>query len=746
MSSKYPSLRSDAVVLAETALNSGAGNKRARPRLSGTGTDSLMDLSRAIHFFNDKYSETKVHGNQKLQMALENIQKTAKADGLSNDDITSILDVACSARFSDAVNSKLIKSLLPNEKLSEQVILNCISWICTNRPSAEIQVLLSRWMVLVFDVVDGKDKIHSLYGVIFNLIESDLLCPHICHLLYLLTCKEDVMSFRVKKLLNLQKRVGAHPHISGLLSVYKLYRPSWLSVMIPSSQRIYFKKTGARVWEGDMKNAKDRICQSASPAFDVNATCTNLAQKSKRRRQELIPRPSSSNFVEESGLYNFIISESSKVPVSQIKTFHQLLINLDRLELPSRVGAVLQSPLLQHALSCTKDEDIIQRLSFWLYQTLHEELLDCDDAGNNPRAEHLLQLLINFTEFLQEDIPVSESFLVKYLYVWNGLDYRPYILQLITRFRIHPFQKLNDLVLEPLRKLFFCSSVYFKCQLIYSLTELLRHYLEVELPKHRVHRKEKTGDDGDAADKTNCDLMFEELLDRELAVDTIQQLVSFVDKICCVGLQQENENSLLLYHVLSFYDLISVMFRNYYMPFVCVPSFAIVYKALLSNNAVILCRICKIICNYKEEYNKMKRVEDSSLKAKLKEGIKTLNQYIIDFSNALWRNMVFVGKSKTLVFDIPMNLLQKSNVTSTNIIFSIQQHVALSGFSYKFLKETQAIEDFHPIQIKGNTRNEYVQFLSNECLDGIVSFINTFIKRGSSTVHVNSSHSRDESG
>ena len=44
--------------------------------------------------------------------------------------------------------------------------------------------------------------------------------------------------------------------------------------------------------------------------------------------------------------------------------------------------------------------------------------------------------------------------------------------------------ELNDLVLEPLRSLFFCSSIFFKCQVIYTLTELLRNYVSIELPRH----------------------------------------------------------------------------------------------------------------------------------------------------------------------------------------------------------------------------------------------------------------------
>ena len=45
--------------------------------------------------------------------------------------------------------------------------------------------------------------------------------------------------------------------------------------------------------------------------------------------------------------------------------------------------------------------------------------------------------------------------------------------------------ELNDLILEPLRNLFVCSSIFFKCQLVYCFTELLRNYVILELPRYQ---------------------------------------------------------------------------------------------------------------------------------------------------------------------------------------------------------------------------------------------------------------------
>ncbi len=65
------------------------------------------------------------------------------------------------------------------------------------------------------------------------------------------------------------------------------------------------------------------------------------------------------------------------------------------------------------------------------------------------------------------------------------LCYKP--LFVISRYP----SELNDLILEPLRHLFFCSSVYFKCQVAYGLTELLRNYIILELPRYRHYIAKK---------------------------------------------------------------------------------------------------------------------------------------------------------------------------------------------------------------------------------------------------------------
>lgn len=69
-----------------------------------------------------------------------------------------------------------------------------------------LQLAILKWLLVVFDHIDDKEVLHNLYGVLFFFTEYDTLVrakimapcccsrsqmPHVCHLLYLLTRRQD---------------------------------------------------------------------------------------------------------------------------------------------------------------------------------------------------------------------------------------------------------------------------------------------------------------------------------------------------------------------------------------------------------------------------------------------------------------------------------------------------------------------------------------------------------------------------
>ncbi|XP_035693928.1 centromere protein I-like [Branchiostoma floridae] len=366
----------------------------------------LPSLKDSLSYFTDESANTKVRGNIKLQLALEGIEQHAQSKGLSPDNILSLTLVITRGQFGDSTNSRLVKCLIPATAVPEEAAVRAISWICTNKPSKSVQAFLLRWLVLVYDLIDGKDKLHALYGVLFFFIQSDVLCPHVCHLLYLLTRKQDVRLFRVRPLLDLQTRLGAQPHLTGLLSLYKLYRPDLVNVPLNKTPRVFFKQTD-KAWAALIRQVQLRNCPREERDQWLKTTqipITNIFNDldptkeplPKKAKLDCIPAIGYPRSLDQSSA-----AQSDKVPVQLIGSFEELLQNLDNLELPSQAAAVLRSQYLQHFVSCHPQQHVAHRIGYWLYRTLRQDLVDCPSASTKPRVEKLLKALINFTDFLQ---------------------------------------------------------------------------------------------------------------------------------------------------------------------------------------------------------------------------------------------------------------------------------------------------------------------------------------------------------
>ncbi|XP_019634916.1 PREDICTED: centromere protein I-like [Branchiostoma belcheri] len=697
-------------------------------------TRQLPNLEDSLSYFTDESASTKVRGNIKLQLALEGIEQHAQNKGLSPDTILSLTQVITSGKFADSTNSRLVKCLIPATTVPEEAAVRAISWMCTNKPSKNVQALLLRWLVLVYDLIDGKDKLHALYGVLFFFIQSDVLCPHVCHLLYLLTRKQDVRLFRVRPLLDMQTRVGAQPHVTGLLSLYKLYRPELINVPL-KTHRVFFKQTD-KAWAALIRQVQLRNCPREERDQWLKTTqipITNLINdvdpttepRAKKAKLDCIPA------IEYSGcLDQNTTAQSDKVPVQLVGSFQELLNNLDNLELPSQAAAVLRSQYLQHLVSCHPQQHVAHRIGYWLYRTLHQDLVDCPSASTKPRVEKLLKALINFTDFLQEGVPLCEMFLWEYLFTWNGLDHRPQILQLITRSRLHPFQRLNDYVLEPLRRLFFTSRVHCKCQILACLTELLRNHVSVEWARHQQTQNSE--------EETTSLSLFP--VDSEVfpALQSIQELVFYVDRLCVVGLQQEDGHAMLMHYTLGFFELVTQLQRRFDIPLVHAPSAPIVYMAMFDTNALTVARICAIMYGFREEVTSLKQKPVQESYGFTSSSIRKFNNCILDICDALWRCKAFSsGKNEASVFHVPKSVVKQTGIEGVGESFSLYNHIALQGFTHTFLQKS--LPPGTPITPRPRSRQStqdrsaYLDFLTSQGLEGIQGFISSFIKVGKSS-------------
>ncbi|XP_048461268.1 centromere protein I [Rhincodon typus] len=667
-----------------------SGKVKTRSRMV---SDNVELLQQAVEYFTTVKERTPSNGN----LHLDTIESIAFDKGLSPDVIESLVDVAMSARLVDRFNIRLLKCLIPASVVPECAVTNAISWMCTRKPTITVQVLFIRWLITVFDLLDSKKQLHSLYGIIFFYLQNDKLCPYICHLLYLLTKKENVKRFRVKKLIDLQAKMGMQPHLMALLLLYKIHAPEYVCLACagqPKNLQVsgsFWKKAIERVQNNGYR-------QLSRPPELVNLTEPPMRKRKKKMHRELIPVVSSAPHLTEQSCS---LMQSKSFPLEQLATFFQLLDNFDRIEI-----AICQSRFVSSLI----------------------EFADCSGDSLQREKEFIefLNIIIRTQEFLQEGFSCCEDFVFKSLSLYDSLWCSSQILALLTR--ISPSTDMISFYFDPLMKLFFTSSIYFKCSVIESLTSLLMKWLTW----HSVCVADLDRDIPNV-------LQSPQNVTLSGLVNSVSELVEFTARISIVALQMEAYNSLLLHFILNFYETVSDMYLKYNLPLVILPPAGIIYPALLSLESVSLNQLCHIMYRYRTNLTALKSL-DSSTNAQigLKVNRKTFQQYNAFMKAAvscLWTTRNFEQDIHPMGIGIEYNLLAQTKVPDPVSSFTLVNHPALMGHAINFTQKgwPNGKKRLHAIQ--GKTWNWYVEYLYNQGLDGLKHFLESCIHTVSSSEH-----------
>ncbi|NWT18923.1 CENPI protein, partial [Vireo altiloquus] len=274
---------------------------------------------------------------------------------------------------------------------------------------------------------------------------------------------------------------GMQSHLQALLSLYKLFCPEQVTITLPGKMKTYFKNSEGP-WKAAITAVRQRN-QGTSPLSQAVFLGTSQPQSRKRKWNAQLVIPASStntNNLEEDREKNhvYLYSTNESFPVEQLRTFPQLLQNIHRLEFPSQMGSVLTNPLLLHYMNCVKEESIYLRLYYWMGQMLQEECPWC--VVDNPCEEEFksfLETIYKAECFLQEGFSACEEFLYKTLPLWDGSCCRSEVLRLVSWIPLSSSSDIKSYLYDPLAKLFFTSSIYFKCSVLESLKELLQNWL-----------------------------------------------------------------------------------------------------------------------------------------------------------------------------------------------------------------------------------------------------------------------------
>nr|XP_027788639.1 centromere protein I [Marmota flaviventris] len=678
------------------------------------GDDQAEDaLQITLEYFEKGPIKTSRSKNKILEKHLKTVENMAWKNGLAPDAIDILLNAALSGKFGNAVNTRILKCLIPATLISEHSVVKAVSWLCVGKCSGSTKVLFYRWLVAMFDFIDNKEQINLLYGFFFASLQDDALCPYVCHLLYLLTKKENVKPFRVRKLLDLQAKIGMQPHLQALLSLYKFFVPTLISVSLPVRKKIYFKNS-ENMWNSALLAMRLRNQQPFPEPLKLVLGSANVRPlKRKLNSHSVIPALNSGSYTKECGKKEMSLSDclshNRSFPLEQLQNFPQLLQNIHCLELPSQIGSVLNNSLLLHYINCVRDESILLRLYHWLSQTLQEECIwyKVNNYEHGKDFTNFLDTIIRAQCFLQEGFYSCEAFLYKSLPLWDGLCCRSQFLQLVSWIPFSSFSEVKPLLFDHLAQLFFTSTIYFKCSVLQSLKELLQNWL-LWLSV-------------DICMKPLTSSLLETTLGGSM--DSVSKLIDYVGWLSTTAMRLESNSTFLLHFILDFYEKVCDIYVNYNLPLVVLFPPGIFHSALLSLDTSILNQLCYIMHRYHKNLSAAKKNElVQKAKSEFNFSSKTyqqFNQYLTTMVGCLWTSKPFEKGTY-----IDLQILESAGIMEYKNSLNLVCHPSLLSYAASFLLQENLEErTINMGSIRGKKWNWYLEYLFSEGLQGLKLFI-----------------------
>ncbi|KAM3613106.1 uncharacterized protein V6R79_020444 [Siganus canaliculatus] len=671
----------------------------------------------ALKYFSEVEAGTPVVGNDEVERNLVLVEKTAYNTGLCPEAISIMLEFAMSLRMGTTLCARVLKCLLPASVVPQEAVVRAVVWLGVGKIPVGTQVLFIKWVLTIFDMIDAKDQLRAIYGFIFSFVTDENLCPFVCHLLYLLTIKESVRVFRVRKLLELQSKLGRQPFLLHLLSLYRVFCPELVTLSIPSRMKSGFRNHDSP-WKSALIGIQKRNGSQLAPGISLAFTAKDKTNSRKRKHNHL-ELPALTTVVNKQAQTE-PSSSRKMVPLVQLQSFAQLLKNMHNIELPAQMGSLLGSSLALQYLDCVQDESALLRLNFWLGYALHEEFLFCGDGGasqTSEEAQQFLNKLLSTQRFLQEGFSSSEAFLYKFLNVWDGSLLRPQILGLLSNIPVIPSSQIGLLLFEPLMQLFFTSSMFFKCGLLECLNNMLLKWLTW----HSVYALE---------DDLDISLNSHTSINMTLSgfKDSVMELIHFVGRLASVGLQLEGCHSLLLSFILDFYETVCDTFLRYGLPLVVMPPPGVFYPALFATDPVSVDRLAYIMYRYKVNLASAKSQEKLTEQAFhiSRQTFREFNHYIIFMVNCLWNSKMF---QPDMDIRLGEELLLKSNVAQYWASFDFIHHPAFMSYAVDFHQKCwPERKDMDLNSIKHSKPwSWYLEYLFTQGYDGLKQFVQSNI-------------------
>ncbi|XP_057379734.1 uncharacterized protein LOC130702084 [Daphnia carinata] len=597
-----------------------------------------------------------------------------------------------------------LKTLIPSSSIKSENALKVAVWILTShakkRPPNHILQRI-KWLTAIvqYGIIDSLNGIEKLFNPFIQLIFITQYQASICHLLYMIATP-SFQKFQVERIMRNANITGLMKPLVGLLGRLKSLRPDLVPQAVPyQSNAVSFPKAPPTIRSGLYDLAEHMRQQNELPNQFTFTIESEEQKANKKMRMDIIPRVQHINLKS-----SFEIDLQRMVIPEQFKTFNDLVGKITVVQLPNHVGSLLSKREYHYILYANWTPRLEALLSQWLYLTLYHEFIERRQGDCRDAKTLLLQRVIEFQESTGRKLMVVYDFLSEYLRIWDGIQYREHIFQLLSALPVLPYSDLYENFLRLFENMFQYSPTPFKLQMINSCRKLIHNLLVAKFgPPDRLqvlcHSSNTTST---AVEKT-------ELVE---GIYIISEVIRFIVRLYNTALTSTTDIRVLL-SSLDFHLWLVDVESQFHLPFrtLCQP--ITVYAALFSPVPAAVSLLCILFCKFKE--NGLTHLMTISTIPELKDFHKAslddasmLSRYIIDISNCLIYQKALVSDSASLLSRLPRRNIRKLlELGDYKGAFDIKRHPAFMGIARQWIKSNPnysaegALDVFKEIEADG---------------------------------------------
>ncbi|KAF5025052.1 hypothetical protein F66182_2869 [Fusarium sp. NRRL 66182] len=581
-----------------------------------------------------------------------------------------------------ASQAAIIRNLYPAAPVSRESALQVVSCFGHGilKPSLTLQAALLKWLIIVHHTLESPQVLSQAYPVLFNLLDTAATRPHLSHLLALITRRKHVRPFRIQALLNLSRQTGNDPCLIGLLRVFKDYYPEVIVGEAVRGKASSFRNPDPQ-WRARLDEIQEAHFQQAQQGVsrprDGFRVHRSLGRSAKNK---IIPLVQTSHVTEDA------------VTLEEIENAAGFVKNLDKLELPNQLVAVLADPLLQKLMLLQPSDESDQRIANWLNAVLQDVI---DGDADEDTLFDILDILRDYVISTKNLPPLLLNFFARFLPLWNGSGRRDILFDVLSYSPLLDFKELYQHIFQPLETATLDNTLESQLALLALYRNLLHHWTVVLESSDPIPNS---------------------------ASEIVTALVRHVNPLA-LTLAQTSTSVSTRSAILDFYEqnarLVSHETLKHYIRIELPPSF-LIYILFFSSSAAIVSRICAILASYKKGFEMAMLIHprrDGSNRIDLSSYnrvfVSLFNGFLMDMCNCFWRGRAFTDTDPNAHgCMIPRSLVPvlSSYVTSVDKDYALVSLFSLSYSPILCLQSSRCIQSLENAEVDGDeflrTRHE----------------------------------------